>query len=458
MTFTPDYFDDDPMGRTFLSGNGVAGGSDTFPNVGFRFHFSVLPGDYNQNGKVELADYTAWEDTFQGLADWPADGDGDGIVTLADQDVIDSYFDEQLSLRDRLVPYTDRGDYNDDEIVDGLDYAVWKAAYGNTAAQSGYFPDGSGNNVVDVYDYGPWRNNLDDYSAWYTGPPPGSGGGGIPIVQIGEAPRVANVTISGSMSAHAPYSFDAHDGSGEQLRTVPVGAADTVEITFSEDVNISAGTLQLIGMWTANRPTLAEFSYDVGTMTASWRFNGWVVGDQYAIWLSDAVTDVEGNPLDGEWNNPTSLFTTNAAVSEFPSGDGYAGGDFVFVATLLPGDANLDLVVNQLDLDIFIPNLFQGLTNALFTDGDFNGSGTVNFQDIFLIGAHSGMDLQNLWVLGDLNGDWIVDELDSDILVDNLEVQNPTQAQGDLDEDGDIDLADLDMVFAQWGLALTVVS
>jgi hypothetical protein len=153
-----------------------------------------------------------------------------------------------------------------------------------------------------------------------------------------------------------------------------------------------------------------------------------------------------------------SLSTTNAAVSEFPSGDGTAGGDFNFIATLLPGDANLDLVVNQLDLDIFIPNLFLGLTNALFTDGDFNGSGTVNYQDIFLIGLHSGVDLQNLSVLGDLNGDWIVDALDSDILVDNLDVQNPTQAQGDLDQNGVIDIADLDIVFAQWGLDIDVAS
>jgi len=37
-------------------------------------------------------------------------------------------------------------------------------------------------------------------------------------------------------------------------------------------------------------------------------------------------------------------------------------------------------------------------------------------------------------------------------------VENPTQAQGDLDGDGNIDVHDLDVMFAQFGLELAVVS
>ncbi len=100
---------------------------------------------------------------------------------------------------------------------------------------------------------------------------------------------------------------------------------------------------------------------------------------------------------------PSSLTTNNVLVSEFPSGNGYAGGEFNFVATLLPSDAKLDF-------------------------------------------------------LADLNGDWNVDELDAIILFGNRNLSNPTQAQGDLDGDGDIDIHDLDLVFAQYGLGLVVVS
>jgi hypothetical protein len=170
------------------------------------------------------------------------------------------------------------------------------------------------------------------------------------------------------------------------------------------------------------------------------------------------VTDVEGNPLDGEWTNPVSLSTTSALVSEFPSGDGTAGGDFIFIATLLPGDANLDGVVNTADASIIYYH--WGYQNALFSDADFNGDGTVNGADAMIWNQNSGANLQNLSLLGDLNGDWAVDQADADILYDNssTNLQNPTQAQGDLDGDGDIDIFDLDVMFAQFGLDLDVVS
>jgi hypothetical protein len=434
---TPDDFSDDPVGRTLLSGNGVAAAGETF-----EFFFSTLPGDYNQDGFVTVAD--------QAVA---ADGNGDGVANASDMQIAVTNVGTRLPLT-----YLG-GDYNDDEIVGEFDYMVWKMMFGATQPMAnGWWADGSGDGTVNAADYTVWRNPLGTRSAWYDGAGSGGGAGVVPIVLFGEAPRVANVTISGSNSTHAPYSFDAHDGSGEQLRTVPVGAADTISITFTEDVNISAATLKLTGLRTANHPALADFSYDLGTMTATWRFTGWTFGDQYLISLSDAVTDVEGNALDGEWTNPMSYTTVNAAVSEFPSGDGTAGGEFNFLATLLPGDANLDGVVNTADASIIYYH--WGYQNALFSDADFNGDGTVNGADAMIWNQNSGANLQNLSLLGDLNGDWAVDQADADILYDNssTNLQNPTQAQGDLDGDGDIDIFDLDVMFAQFGLDLDVVS
>ena len=167
------------------------------------------------------------------------------------------------------------------------------------------------------------------------------------------APTVVNVTISGSNSTHAAYSFDAHDGSGEQLRTVPVGGADTISITFSEDVNVVAENLRVVGLRTCNVPTVVEFAYDIATMTATWRFEHLVPNDHYLISLSDAVTDITGARLDGEWKNPVSLFTTNSQVSHFPSGDDHAGGNFNFVMTLLAGDFSLNNIVGYADEVIY---------------------------------------------------------------------------------------------------------
>jgi hypothetical protein len=426
--------------QVFTPGNGTPGGD-------FRLHFAYLPRDYDQDGIVTPGE---------------TGGDGDGndqSGQAGDANVVTNAVNTGMN---RLIAGRFRGDYNDNEIVehDGNfgDYQVWKMSFGSTVDLRA---DGNDDGVIDGADYSVYRDNLGEVSAWSA--QFGAGGAGamsFPLVLFGVAPQVANVVVSGSNSPHAPYSFDAHDGSGEQLRTVPVGGADTISITFTEDVNIVAADLRLVGLRTANQPQLAEFSYDVGAMTATWRFNGWTFGDQYEISLSDEVTDVEGYQLDGEWTNPASLSTTNALVSTFPSGDGVPGGDFNFVATLLPGDANLDLIVNGADLTILASH--YNLSGALFTQGDFNGNGIVDSADTILFSQSwlANLNLQNLTMLSDLNGDWIVDELDGDILFNNYlaSTANPTRAQGNLDGDTDIDIHDLDLMFAQYGLELAVVS
>jgi hypothetical protein len=295
------------------------------------------------------------------------------------------------------------------------------------------------------------------YSAW-AAIDPGTAAS-IPIFDSENAPQVVNVIVSGSLSTHAPFSFATVDGSGLQLRTVPVGAADTISIVFSEDVNVVASNLRLVGLQTGNVPTLAEFNYDMATMTATWRFEGWTLGDQYYISLSDAVTDIEGNRLDGEWVNPAARSTTNAAVSEFPSGDGNAGGTFNFVATLLGGDFNLDGIVNSTDADLISANWTnEWIEGILFTDGDANGDGWVNSGDFAAYMSTSGLNLQVLWVLADLDDDFDVDDADLDRLVDNYGMSNPTQADGDLNGDATIDEDDLDLIFAQYGLELEVAA
>jgi hypothetical protein len=435
---TPDNFIDDPKDRTFLTGDGIEGGQ-------FEFFFSVLQGDYDQNGVVNAADAVAG--TVQ-------DGDGDGDVNTDDTAIATSLqnFGWQLA---RIAPPVD---YDDNDIVQVDDYVRWKESFGSTTDLAA---DGSGNGEIDVDDYVAWRAYYDQageiYSAWYTNSGLGIGEGSGPYVQVGVAPTVTNVVVSGSQSTHAPYSFNLHDGSGEQLRTVPVGLPDMVSITFSEDVNIQADHLTFVGLRTANRPALAEFTYDIPTMTATWRFDDLVANDHYAIHLSDAVTDVEGDRLDGEWTNPASLFTTNSLVSEFPSGDGEAGGNFTFVFTLLGGDASRDNVFDMTDVDIFYESWMAGMIEAMFTDGDANGDGYVDSADWYEM-ASQGLNLQSLWILADLDGDDDVDFDDLGIIYDNAELLNPSLADGDLDQDGDIDSADVDLAFGQLGLAIAAVS
>jgi hypothetical protein len=239
---------------------------------------------------------------------------------------------------------------------------------------------------------------------------------------------------------------------------VPLALADTITITFSETVNVGASNLRVVGLYTANIPTLAEFTYDIGTITATWRFENWAPADQYVLSIADAVTDVDGNLLDGEWTNPLSVTTSNSMVSEFPSGDGDAGGDFNFVVTLLPADTNRDGYVTEGDFDVIYANwqLYSELID--WTWGDVDGNHGVDWDDVDFVLEYLGTDLHEVKILADLNGDLVVDDLDADILNDHYWAANPTYLDGDLNGDGDVTAEDIDLLFAQLGLELELVS
>jgi hypothetical protein len=89
---------------------------------------------------------------------------------------------------------------------------------------------------------------------------------------------------------------------------------------------------------------------------------------------------------------------------------------------------------------------------------DFNGDGSVTIADYSLLEQNYNQNLQNVWLMADLNGDWVVDDLDADILGDHYYDANPTHADGDLNGDGDITESDIDLMFAQWGLELEVAA
>lgn len=406
-------------------------------------------GDFSYNGVVDALDYSIWRDSFvSGVSVTPhtgADHDGDGLITPGDYSLWASEYG-----RVYVLPIAD---LNGDGRVDASDYSFWR----DSTLTQNLAADANRNGAVDNEDYVIWKETYGSTSAAPTFLL-GGNAANASLVDASAAPRVTNVTISGSQSTHAPYSFASVAGSGEQLRTVPVGGADTVSITFSEDVHVAAGDLRIAGSRTGNVPTLASggFSYDPFTRTASWRLVGWTFGDQYVLVVGDGVTDLEGNALDGEWVNPSALAVTHAAISEFPSGDGVAGGNFTFVATLLPADANLDNRVDLIDWTILGENYGAQLA-AVFSDADTNGDGAVDLIDLDAFGSQWGSDLSDAIRLpadihgSDLDVDW------DDILLFDFYYHNPSDPNalnGDFDGDNDVDLDDWALIFSQWGLGI----
>jgi predicted outer membrane repeat protein len=276
-------------------------------------------------------------------------------------------------------------------------------------------------------------------------------------------PKVINVTISSwsATNPHTPHAFNNaaddvndFDGSGIQLKTVPVGNADMIAIQFSEHVNVVETSLKLYGLVFASRPALATtnaFSYI--NNTATWRFATPFAADQYLIWLSDTVTNGAGTPLDGDWVNPASRSTSNSLVSEFPSGNDIAGADFKFVFVALPGDADLTNSVGGRDFLIWQRNTSG--SGHTFQQADFNGDGLTNGTDLGFYQLNFGLNLLNLRVAADFDGDFDIDGSDLSIWQSNYG-SGMTHAQGDADWDGDVDGRDFLIWQRQFGIQINV--
>lgn len=283
--------------------------------------------------------------------------------------------------------------------------------------------------------------------------------------EVQRAPRVLNVTISGSTSTHAPHSFNGlddftdADGSGQQLITVPVGNANSVEITFSEHVtNVQASHLTLTGLRYGTVPTLASggFSYNSATHKAKWRFNAPFASEEYSISLSDAITDSNGNQLDGEWVNPKFTSTQNSLVSRFPSGNAVAGGQFKFVFTILPGDVSFNNLVNSSDYYDYFLMFDSDPTSNTFAEADFNGDGTVNTSDEFMIFQNVNRNFTGLAV-ADFNSDGNVDSADYTIYQDHLGQTVSPWTLGDTTGDGLVDVSDYQIWTRQFGMQLLII-
>jgi hypothetical protein len=104
----------------------------------------------------------------------------------------------------------------------------------------------------------------------------------------------------------------------------------------------------------------------------------------------EGVTGAEGLQLDGDWTNPTG-FDDTTANGVFPSGNGAAGGDFVFYFTVpSPADFNLDGKVDDIDASILGAHYFQQV--PVWGSGDANGDGMANTPDAAIFAYHWGTD------------------------------------------------------------------
>ncbi|MHB9045519.1 MAG: Ig-like domain-containing protein [Pirellulales bacterium] len=185
-------------------------------------------------------------------------------------------------------------------------------------------------------------------------------------------------------------------GTGSQLLPLAWGNIDQIKIVFNEGVMVDKDDLVLSGVNTPSYDLAgATFTYDPASFTATWTLASVIPADKLEIRLNaDAagfIQDPIARRLDGEWTNPASPADTG--TDTYPSGNGTAGGDFVFRFRALPCDANQDGAVDIFDVAKLQVN--YGQTSGMMpADGDFDGNGTVDIFDVALLQVAYGRTLE----------------------------------------------------------------
>jgi len=154
-------------------------------------------------------------------------------------------------------------------------------------------------------------------------------------------PTVTSLVVSSTSWSPGFLDHLMVEGLGSGGYAVPVGAAaqldplpwvniDKVEITFSEEMDVSATDITVRGV--AVPLYVADaFAYDGELHQVTLTFAAPLEADRLLIEVADGASSAEGTALDGEWSD---------GLSEYPSGDGVAGGDFRFTINVLPGDVD----------------------------------------------------------------------------------------------------------------------
>lgn len=110
-------------------------------------------------------------------------------------------------------------------------------------------------------------------------------------------------------------------------------------------------------------------------------------------------------------------------------------------------DVNDDCVVDTADMDQI--NRLIG-TKIKFDKGDLNGNGIIDVDDYFMVNVSVGSTCGNR-LIGDVDGSGVVDSSD---LSEMLSAYGTTDDAGDINQDGDVDDLDLDLLQANWGATL----
>lgn len=164
----------------------------------------------------------------------------------------------------------------------------------------------------------------------------------------------------------------------QQLTPLPWSNLDTVIIQFSADVgaSLTPNSVTLNGLAVADyAPTAQEYNAAEHRLTL--RFGTPFAADRLTLQASDSIVQGDGIALDGEWVDGTTLLA---------SGDGAAGGNFIFRWNVLPGDVNGSGSVDGDDVSAVRASIQRAIGDPRYNPlRDVNGSGRILGTDLQLV-------------------------------------------------------------------------
>jgi hypothetical protein len=158
--------------------------------------------------------------------------------------------------------------------------------------------------------------------------------------------------------------------------TVPNGGIDRIFIQFDEPVvGFQESNLKLLGVAVADYAGVLTVNYDSGNTRGLIQLSSNIAVDKLRIGISDQITDLTLNSLDGDSN-------------------GSAGGVLDFRFNVLVGDASSDGSVNGGDLSFFASSFNRSAGDAGYDVGsDWNSDGSVNGGDLSFFATNFNQSL-----------------------------------------------------------------
>ncbi len=192
------------------------------------------------------------------------------------------------------------------------------------------------------------------------------------------SPGVINyLETNGASTGGSTSTAGGSAGSLATPATLGWNNVNQIKLTFNEDVAVGQSDLTVTGVNVAQYGVVG-FVYDADSQTAVWTLDRSLPADHVTVALSDSVTDMAGNRLDGNH-------------------DGVPGGQFKFTFSSLPGDVNGDGSVDSTDLFATIRENFQFVGSASFNlAADVDGDGRITVRDAVAVRNQMGANLAPL--------------------------------------------------------------